>query len=317
MGLACINAAVIGSKSLAKELGKRGTSSDFDMYNLKKEDKTAVFLEPTLYPDKVQPLLYCLGLCDFVIFAVEQIDKNFAECTVAIDLLGKKDGIVAIGANADEAQVKAFLKGTLLEKYEFMQIDAAVLREKVMAFEPKREEGTAIIPIDHSFMVKSVGAVVLGVVARGNVKKHQELELYPTGKKIIAKSLQVHDEDVELVETGARIGIAVKGSEAEELERGFVLAEPGTLLQSDKITVKATVSRFSKDEIAVGTQLFISAGMQFIPSKVEAGALGAGKSGEAVIKCDKPLVFRRGEKMLAVRPDSKGPRVFAALEVLQ
>ena len=315
--MGCVNIALLGSKALGKELGKKGTGSDFTMYNLKKESKTAVFLEPTLYPDKVQPLLYCIGLCDFAVLAVESVGKEFAEAVVALDLLGKRDGLIAIGPGADDASVKALVKGTALEGYSIIPLDAVEIRERSFAFEPKRQEGPTLVPIDHSFMVKSVGTVVLGVVVRGTVKKHQELEIFPTGKRIAARSLQVHDEDVEEAETGARVGVAVKGAELDELERGFVLAEPGSLKSAGSLRAKVSVSKFAKDDIHEGEQLCVAAGMQFIPVLVESGKIPAGGSGEAVIKCEKPIVFTRGERMLLVRPDSKGPRAFASLEVLE
>ncbi len=315
--MGCVNVAILGSNSIGKELGKKGTSSDFTMYNLKREGKTAVFLEPTLYPEKIQPLLYCISLCDFAVIAVESVGKEFAEAVVALDLLGKADGIIAMGPGADEATVKALVKGTALGGYAFIPLDAAEIRERALAFEPKRPAGATIVPIDHSFAVKSVGAVVLGVVARGSVKKHQELEIFPTGKKIAARSLQVHDEDVDEAETGARVGVAVKGAEVDELERGFVLAEPGSLQAKESLKVKVSVSKFSKEELREGMQAFVSAGMQFIQAQVEAGDVAIGREGEAVIKCAKPIVFARGERMLLARPDSKGPRIFAALEVLE
>jgi selenocysteine-specific translation elongation factor len=286
------------------------------MYNLKKEGTTAVFLEPTLYPEKIQPLLYCANLCDFAVLIVEEVGREFAEAVVALDLLGRKDGIIAMGPGADEAVVRALVKGTALGGYAFIPLDAAEIRERALAFEPKREAGASVIPIDHSFAVKSVGAVVLGVVARGSVRKHQELEVFPTGKKITARSLQVHDEDVDEAESGARVGIAVKGAEVDELERGFVLAEPGSLGAGETLRAKASVSKFAKDDIREGMQVFVSAGMQFVPAQVEEGGVAPGGSGAVVIKCGKPIAFRRGERMLLVRPDSKGPRVFAALEAV-
>lgn len=314
--MGCVNVALLGSKSIGKELGKKGTSSDFTMYNMKQSGKMAVFLEPTFYPEKIQPLLYCINSCDFVVLAVETVDKFFAESVVALDLSGRRDGVIAIGAGADDASVKALVKGTSLEGYGLIPLDAAQIRERVLAFEPKRSDGPTLIPIDHSFAVKSVGTVVLGVIAQGSVRKHQELELLPTGKRITARSLQVHDDDVEEAKTGERVGVAVKGAEVDELERGFVLAEPGSLQAVDRLKGKASVSRFAKDEIHAGMQASISAGMQFVPSLVEEGEIKAGGGGDAVIKCEKPIVLRRGERALLVRPDSKGPRAFASLEVV-
>lgn len=314
--MGCVNVALLGSKEIGKELGKKGTASDFTMYNMKQSGNTAVFLEPTLYPDKIQPLLYCIGLCDFAVVAVEAVDKFFAETVVALDLLGKRDGILALGDGADESSVRALVKGTSLEQYAVVQLDAGQIREKVLAFVPKREGGPAIVPIDHSFAVKSVGSVVLGMVAQGSVKRHQELELLPSGKRIVARSLQVHDDDVEEAAAGERVGIAAKGADAGELERGFVLAEPGALRATGGGRAKVSVSRFSKDSVHTGMQVSAYAGMQFIPALVEEGEVKPGGTGEAVIRFERQIVLRPGEPALLVKPDSKGPRAFASLSVV-
>jgi len=270
------------------------------------------FLEPTLYPEKLQPLLYCINPADFVVLVVNGVDRFFGETVVALDLLGKAKGVVAIGDGADEQAVKAFLKGTALERYEFVAKDANAIREKVSGTGVERVAGPVKIPIDHSFAVKSVGAVVLGIIARGSVKKHQELELYPKGKVIAAKSLQVQDEDVEEASCGSRVGVAVKGAEVEELERGFVLAEPGSLRIAREVRAKIRASKFSGG-ISPG-QHFLSLGMQYLPVGVEA-EVAAGREGEAVIKSEREFVFEAGEKALLAKPEAKA-RVVASVEAV-
>lgn len=307
-----LNVALLGDKDIGKEIAKKGTASDFTLYNVKAEGKVVSFFEPTLYPEKLQPLLYCINAADFVVLVVNGVDRFFGETVVALDLLGKKSGIIAVGEGADEQAVKAFLKGTALQEYEFVAKDANLIREKVGGVKAVRAAGPTKIPIDHSFAVKSVGAVVLGIVARGSVRKHQELELFPTGKRVVAKSLQVQDEDVEEASCGSRVGVAVKGAEAEELERGFVLAEPGSLRSGKEIRVKVRASKFSGG-ISPG-QYFLSLGMQYLLVNV-AGSAAAGGVGEAVIKAEREFVFEAGERALLAKPEAKA-RVSAAVEAV-
>jgi len=279
-----LNVALLGDKEIGKDIAKKGTASDFTLYNLKASGKVVSFFEPTLYPEKLQPLLYCANAADFVVLVVNEPDRFFGEAVVALDLLGKRSGLVALGGGADEQAVRALLKGTSLEGYEFMEKDANLIREKVLGVAAEKREGATKIPIDHAFAVKSVGAVVLGLVTRGGVRKHQELELYPSGKKVSAKSLQVQDEDVEAAECGSRVGVAIKGAEVEELERGYVLAEPGSLRSGKEMRAKVRASRFSGG-ISPG-QYFLSIGMQYVPVTVSA-QVAAGAEGEAVIKAER------------------------------
>jgi len=305
-----LSIALLGDKNIGKDIAKKGTASDFTIYHLKVEGKVISFFEPTLYPEKLQPLLYCINCADYFVLVVNEVDKFFGETVVALDLLGKKNGIIALADGVDEQSVRAFVKGTALEKYEFMGKDANLIREKVSGIEVPRQAGPVKIPIDHSFAVKSVGAVVLGIVARGSVKKHQELEIYPLAKMIAAKSLQVQDQDVEVAECGSRVGIAVKGAEIEELGRGNVLAEPGSLKTAKELRVKVRASKFSGG--ISDCQCSLSAGMQYLTVGF-VGNIPAGGTGEAVIKAEHEVVFEPGETMLLAKHEAKA-RVIAAVE---
>ena len=76
-----INIAVLGDDDFAKELGKKGTATDFTIYNYKGTDMkggelTATFLSPTSYPDKLQSLTHCLAMADAAILVVKKLDKE-------------------------------------------------------------------------------------------------------------------------------------------------------------------------------------------------------------------------------------------------
>ena len=61
---------------------------------------------------------------------------------------------------------------------------------------PKGLEGPCIIPIDHAFGVKGIGTVILGVIRQGTVKTYDQLNILPSGKSILVKSIQMHDDPV-------------------------------------------------------------------------------------------------------------------------
>jgi len=306
-----LNVALIGDKSLGRKIAKKGTQSDFTIYHMKRSTRIVSILEPTLYPEKLQPLLYCINMASFIVLAVDRIDRFFGEAVVALDLARKRDGVVLLGEGVEETQVRSFLKGTALDGYEFMEKDNALLMEKLLTARTSRKEGKTKIPIDHSFLVKSVGPVALGVVERGAVRRHQELELYPCRKLVIVRSLQVQDEDVEEAVCGSRVGIAVKGVAVEELGRGNVLAEPGSLRCANEFSARARASKIS----GVSPGFYsISLGMQYETVSVAAG-ITAGGEGEAVIKCEREIVFEPGDNALLCKPEAKA-RVVAALEVV-
>ncbi len=310
---------IFGDKNLGKELAKKGTESDITLYNIKKEDNIISFVEPTRYPEKIQPLSYTLNMIDYAILKISAIDKTLAETIVAIDAFGIENGCIIFDNYITSEQIKPYVSGTILEKYEVIENDMIKIREVVFGFEPEKKEGAVKIPIDHHFNVKGVGTVILGTVKRGVVKKHDELMVYPANKKVQVRSVQIHDKDYDEGATGARVGLALKNIDSDELDRGFVLAPEGTLKTGDELKLKLRLSKYWKEPLAVDQVHHIGLGMQFFPAKiinVEKGELKGGETGEVVFKTDRKVVFEKDDKAIILRPDGGGLRVAGCGAVL-
>src|SRR5208283_1303265 len=156
--------------------------------------------------------------------------------------------------------------------------------------------------IDRCFNVKGVGTVLLGIVTRGVLKKHDRL-LKP-GKEIVVRSIQCQDEDVEEADLGSRVGIAAKGITEEEVRKGDVLSTtliPGTT----SLKAKMRLSKIANEPFQKGTQYGIFTGFNSGSCVIEA------LEGDiASIRPDKELQLERGDTIMLGR--SKSPRLFAA-----
>src|SRR5215813_3839534 len=97
------------------------------------------------------------------------------------------------------------------------------LKQEMSTLAPKSLEGPCIIPIDHAFNVKGIGTVILGVIKQGTVKTYDQLKILPSGNNILVKSIQMHDDPVNESKSPARVGVAVKGVDADDISRGDVL----------------------------------------------------------------------------------------------
>ncbi len=308
------NIGIFGDNNLAKELAKKGTESDITLYNIKKEDKLLSFVEPTRYPEKIQPLSYTLNMIDYAILKISEINKTLAETIVALDAFGISRGAIIYDNYITPEQIKPYISGTVLENYEIIENDMIKLREKVFEIEVIKSDGAVKIPIDHHFNVRGIGTVILGTVARGTVKKHDELMVYPIEKKILVRSIQIHDKDYDCGETGARVGLALKNIDAEELDRGFVLAPEGTLKIGYELKLKFKVSKYWKDPLLVEQVHHIGIGMQFFPGRItdvenENNELKGGETGIVSFKIDKKVVFEEGDKAIVLKPEGTGLRV--------
>ena len=306
---------IFGDKNLGKELGKKGTESDITLYNIKKDESVISFVEPTRYPEKIQPLSYALNMIDYAILKISTIDKTLAETIVALDAFGIEKGCIIFDNYVTMEQIRPYISGTVLEKYEVVENDTIKLREKVFEVAPERKGGAVKIPIDHHFTVKGIGTVILGTVARGVVKKHDELMVYPVNKKIQVRSIQIHDKDYDCGETGARVGLALKNIDSEELDRGFVLAPEGTLKAGDELKLKFKVNKYWKEPLSVDQMHHVGLGMQFFPARIIGvendgkKELKAGETGTVTFKLEREVVFEEGEKAIVLKPEGSGLRV--------
>jgi selenocysteine-specific translation elongation factor len=150
-------------------------------------------------------------------------------------------------------------------------LDLPKLRDLVESERAPREEGPVRVPIDHAFPVKGLGAVALGVVRRGTLRAHDRLRLYPTPKLVEVRSVQVHDVERREAESGERVGVALKGVEADELSRGQTLAPEGSLSAGTALTLgPLDRCRYYRGDASPGALLHLSLGLQVVPATLDA-----------------------------------------------
>jgi selenocysteine-specific translation elongation factor len=296
------NVALLNAGELGKELGKKGTSTDFTIYNYRQGGDTFCFFDPQQYPDKIQSLTNVLMLTDSTVIVVKQLDKFFGETVVALDLMGKERGLIIFEDYVEKDKFISLVSGASIEKFVIVSKNPAEIYEKLKNHCGVTEtEGGFKMSIDAFFDVKSVGTVVLGVAKGGKVSIHDELQLYPSDKIVSVKSIQVHDEDVKDAPSGSRVGLALKGAGAEELERGMILAKQGSLQVAKEISLDVKFSKFYKGKPEVDKMYFLSTGMQYRQAKITE----AKEEGRILkFQMQAPVVFSKDEIVLIIDSNS-------------
>jgi elongation factor Tu len=115
---------------------------------------------------------------------------------------------------------------------------------------PVREKDKPfLMPIEDVFSIKGRGTVVTGRVERGLAKKGDEIEIVglreETRKTVITGTEMFHKE-LDDVEAGDNAGVLLRGIERDEVERGMVLARPGSI--KPHTTFDAQVYVLKKEE---------------------------------------------------------------------
>ena len=123
--------------------------------------------------------------------------------------------------------------------------------------EPKRAiDGPFLMPVEDVFSISGRGTVVTGRIERGIVKVGDEIEiigLKPT-VKTICTGVEMFRKLLDQGQAGDNVGVLLRGTKREEVERGQVLAKPGSINPHTKFTAEIYV--LSKDEGGRHTPFF-------------------------------------------------------------
>jgi elongation factor Tu len=117
-------------------------------------------------------------------------------------------------------------------------------------------EGTFLMPVEDVFSISGRGTVVTGRVERGVCKVGDEIEivgLKPT-QKTVCTGTEMFRKLLDQVQAGDNVGILLRGTKREEVERGQVLAKPGSITPHTKFECEVYV--LSKEEGGRHTPFF-------------------------------------------------------------
>ncbi len=291
-----LNASVIGSPEYSKQIGKKSGETDITFYDLKKGETTITMVEPNRYPEKIQSLYYSAAFGDHAVLVAEKLDQFFGESLLMINACDVKEGTIVLRNYITDDQLQIFRHGTVLAGYEVMEDDPMKLRDKLLALaeRPRAEQaGPSTLTVDAAFNVRGIGTVALATVKSGTVKKHDELHVLPGDKTAEVRSIQKHDEDFDTAGVGDHIGLALKGVEATDLDRGTVLTGEN-LRQTTRIEAQAEIIPYFQVQLHEGSTLHLGHWLQFNLSHVDAIEDKGDKRPKLNLTLERPIIHPPG-----------------------
>jgi len=119
------------------------------------------------------------------------------------------------------------------------------------------------MPIEDVFSIKGRGTVVTGRVERGKLKLNEEVEIVGLRetRKTVVTGLEMFRKTLDEAQAGDNVGVLLRGIEKDEVERGQVLAKPGTVTPHTEF--EAEVYILSKEEGGRHTPFFSGYKPQF------------------------------------------------------
>jgi elongation factor Tu len=160
--------------------------------------------------------------------------------------------------------------------------------------------------IEDVFNIEGRGTVVTGRVERGELNKMSEVEIVGLRetRKTVATDIEMFRKLLDKASAGDNVGVLLRGTKKEEVERGMVLAKPGTI--TPHMNFKAEVYVLSKEEGGRHTPFFTNYRPQFyfrttdvtgtvtLPQGVEMVMPGDNVSVE--VKVIAPVAMERGQR---------------------
>ena len=164
------------------------------------------------------------------------------------------------------------IKGSALKALESDDVDSEEakaiweLLDTLDSYVPEPERDTAkpfLMPIEDVFSISGRGTVVTGRIDRGIVKTGEEVEIVGIREtaKTVCTGVEMFRKLLDEGQAGDNVGLLLRGTKREQVERGQVVAKPGTITPHTKF--KAEMYALSKEEGGRHTPFFSGYRPQF------------------------------------------------------
>ena len=155
-----------------------------------------------------------------------------------LTVLTKSDAVDSETLEVVRLEVEDYLRGTFLDEPNSIiavsSLTGAGIEELKSALaastgEVRVRDSLAIprLPIDRVFTMKGFGTVVTGTLISGTIRQEDELDVFPTKKRVRVRGVQVHGRSAEQTIAGQRTALNLAGASRQDLSRGMTLAQPG------------------------------------------------------------------------------------------
>jgi len=272
----------------------------------------------------VRNMLAGVGGIDLVLLVIAadegikpQTREHFDICRLlavrrGITVLTKADAVDPETLDVVRLEVEEFLRGSFLDSAHAPIVAVSSLTgaglddlkralAKVAAEVPAKDStALARLPIDRVFTMKGFGTVVTGTLIAGTIRKEDDLEVFPTGKRVRVRGVQVHGEAADQAIAGQRTALNLAGAAVEDLARGMTLAPPETFLSTKRMDVSLSLlpsAKPLKDRARVHVHAYTFEAVAEV-ALYEPKAMKPGESAYAQLRLNEPTLLLPGDRFI-------------------
>jgi len=305
-----------------EEEKRRGITIDLGFAFLDLDEVRLGFVDVPGHERFVRNMLAGAGGIDLVLLVIaadESIKPQTLEHFDICRLLGIKRGIVAVTKmdliepdvlGLMKLEIEEFVRGSFLAGAPILGVStksgAGIEELKRELFEAAatvsgRDASRYVrLPIDRAFAMKGFGTVVTGTLISGTLRVDEEVELFPTGRRLRVRGLHSGGHAVSKAEAGQRTAVNLADIETGEITRGMVLATPGIFQSTKRIDARVTLlpsARAMKNRTRVhfhhGTAETVAS-----VSLCGQGVLAAGGTALAQLRLDDEILALPGDRFI-------------------
>ncbi len=271
--------------------------------------------------DFVGNMLSGIGGIDAVLLVVaanEGVSAQTREHLAILDLLEISRGLIVLTkcdlvADRDllelvELETQELVEGTSLENAPVLRVSAQTgeglnqlkltLAELLAEIPPKRDLNRPRLPVDRVFTLSGFGTVVTGTLLDGSFALGDEVVCLPGGKTGRIRGLQNHNRKLQKVSPGYRTAINLNNLSKEDINRGDVIALPGTYKPTKRVDAAVRLIHDATNELKHNMSLKVYAGASESLARVRllgVERLASGEEGFVQLELEEPLVAIRGD----------------------
>ena len=164
----------------------------------------------------------------------------------------------------------------------------------------KNSNAIARLPIDRVFTMKGFGTVVTGTLISGAIRREDELEVFPSGRRVRVRGVQVHGKSAEQAVAGQRAALNLAGATTDELARGMMLAPVSTFHATSRLDVELSLLSSAKPLKDRARVHFHSYTSETIATVVLYGKkqVEPGESALAQLRLSEPVLLLPGDRFI-------------------
>ncbi len=255
-----------------------------------------------------------------VIAADEGIMPQTREHLAILDLLGidkgfivltKKDLVEEEWLELVKEDIRENIVGSFLENAPIIPVSSTtregidevinLVDKLTLEMEDVEVEDMPRLPVDRVFSVSGFGTIVTGTLLSGKLEVGDEIEVFPREEYGRIRSLQVHDEDVDIAYGGQRVAINISGLKKQEVHRGDVIAPKNSMKKTMMLDVKIKLIEGIDRSIENRTRLRLYIGSKEALCRIvllDRDIINSGEEAYAQLRLEEEVVAKRGDKFI-------------------